>query len=104
MLKLVLHSTVTFSGEKLLGIFPQPSEFSRDFPQQLNDQCYVICTGKHYQQNSNTRQFNQHTACRHGHHLRRQKPSALSNESTGSAVWLDAGTRAQDTSEELMHR
>lgn len=38
-------NTVTFSGEKLLGIFPQHSVFSRDFPQQFNDQCYVICIG-----------------------------------------------------------
>lgn len=58
-------NTVTFSGEKLLGIFPQHSVFSRDFPQQFNDQCYVICIGKHCQQNRNTRQFNQYTACRH---------------------------------------
>lgn len=69
-------NTVTFSGEKLLGIFPQHSVFSRDFPQQFNDQCYVICIGKHCQQNRNTRQFNQYTACRHYHCPRRQKRSA----------------------------
>lgn len=69
------RSTVTFSGEKLLGIFPQHSVFSRDFPQQFNDQCYVICIGKHCQQNRNTRQFNQYPACRHGYCPHRQKRS-----------------------------
>lgn len=77
MLKISCYvNTVTFSGEKLLGIFPQHSVFSRDFPQQFNDQCYVICIGKHCQQNRNTRQFNQYTACRHCYRPRRQKQSA----------------------------
>lgn len=86
-------NTVTFSGEKLLGIFSQHSVFSRNFPQQFNDQCYVICIGKHCQQNRNTRQFNQYTACRHCHCPRRQKQSATSTikgTSCAHAAWRRA--------------
>lgn len=38
-----LAGTFTFLGEELLGIFAVGYEFAWDFPQQLNDQCDVIC-------------------------------------------------------------
>lgn len=34
----------TFLGEKILGIFPSRYEFAWDLPQQLNDQCNMVCT------------------------------------------------------------
>lgn len=34
----------TFLGEKVLGIFASQYEFAWDTPQQLNDQCYMVCT------------------------------------------------------------
>lgn len=45
---------VTFFGEKLLGIFSRHCELSRDFPQQFNDQSYVICIEEYCQQNKNS--------------------------------------------------
>lgn len=33
----------TFLGEKFLGVFARQNELSGNFPQQLDDQGYVIC-------------------------------------------------------------
>lgn len=33
----------TFLGEKFLGVFTRQNELSGNFPQQFDDQSYVIC-------------------------------------------------------------
>lgn len=37
------QSSITFLGEKVLGVLSRNYEFTRDHPQQLNDQSNVVC-------------------------------------------------------------
>lgn len=37
------QNSITFLGEKVLGVFSRNYEFARDHPQQLNDQSNVVC-------------------------------------------------------------
>ena len=42
--KAKLFRHFTFLGEKVLGMFSRQNKFSRDSPQQLNDQRYMVYT------------------------------------------------------------